>query len=207
MRIEKKPISPLLVELPDKLVGERVIVRPLRPGDGPGLFEAVNESREHLRPWMPWTDKHVTPDHSEEVARRAHGRWLLREDLMVGIFSRTDGRYLGGSGLHRIQWDVPSFEIGYWIRASEEGKGYVSEAVKLLTGLAFDKLFANRVFIKCDSSNTRSAAIPQRLGFVHEATLRNAARTISGDLRDTMIFAMTPADYKAAPWSETRARS
>lgn len=200
MRIPSSKSSPLLLELPGELIGERVVVRPLRPGDGAALWEAVDESREHLRPWMPWVDKHVTPDQSEETARRAHGRWLLREDLMVGIFARGTGRYLGGSGLHRIEWDVPSFEIGYWVRKSEAGKGYVTEAVKLLCGLAFDELSANRVFIKCDANNTRSAAVPKRLGFVHEATLRNASRAISGDLRDTLIFALTPADYQAAPW-------
>lgn len=202
MRIPAEKPSPILQALPDQLFGERVVVRPLRPGDGPALWEAVEESREHLRPWMPWVDKHVTPNHSEEVARRAHGRWLLREDLMVGIFERESGRYLGGSGLHRIEWDIPSFEIGYWIRHSEEGKGYVSEAVRLLVGLAFDQLGANRVFIKCDSNNPRSAAVARRLGFIHEATLRNAGRTTRGALRDTLIFALIPADYRALPWRE-----
>ncbi|HEX5324870.1 MAG TPA: GNAT family N-acetyltransferase [Capsulimonadaceae bacterium] len=200
MRPPAKAITPIMQPIPDELAGERVLVRPLRPGDGAAIWEAVDESREHLRPWMPWVEKHVTPEHSEDVARRAHGRWILREDLMVGIFDLATGRYLGGSGLHRIEWDIPSFEIGYWIRVSEEGKGYVSEAVKLLCGLAFEHLFANRVFIKCDSNNTRSAAVPKRLGFVHEATLRNAGKTPTGELRDTMIFAMTPLDYQAAPW-------
>lgn len=195
---EKKP--PILQPLPDELIGERVIVRPLRAGDGQGMWEAVDESREHLRPWMPWADKHVNPAHSEEVARRAEGLWLLREDLAVGIFERETGRYLGGSGLHRIEWEIPSFEIGYWVRVSEEGKGYVSEAVQLLVGLAFDHLNANRVFIKCDSNNARSTAVAKRLGFIHEATLRNSARTPAGELRDTLIFALTPADYQALPW-------
>lgn len=185
----------ILQELPEELVGERVIVRPYRPGDGAALWEAIEESREHLRPWMPWVGEHKSPDDSEAYARRAQARWMLRDDLPVGFWERVTGRYLGGSGLHRIDWDVPSFEIGYWIRASAEGKGFVTEAVRLLCGLAFETLGANRVFIRCDSRNGRSAAVPRRLGFVHEATLRNDARSLSGDLRDTFSFSMTPEDY------------
>ncbi|HZT42355.1 MAG TPA: GNAT family N-acetyltransferase [Chthonomonadaceae bacterium] len=196
--MEEGKTARILRELPEELVGKRVIVRPYRPGDGAALFEAIDESREHLAPWMPWTKEHKTPDDSEAYARRSQARWLLREDLGVGLWERETGRYLGGSGLHRIQWDVPSFEIGYWIRASAEGKGYMTEAVRLLCRLAFDTLEANRVFIRCDSRNTRSAAIPRRLGFQHEATLRNDARSLSGELRDTFHFAMTPEDYARA---------
>ena len=185
----------ILQHLPEELVGERVLVRPYRPGDGTALFEAVDESREHLRPWMPWAEQHRTSDDSEAYARRSHARWLLREDLSMGFWERDTNRYLGGSGLHRIDWDVPSFEIGYWIRASAEGRGFVTETVRLLCTLAFETLKANRVFIRCDSRNARSAAIPRRLGFVHESTLRNDARALSGDLRDTFSFSMTPEDY------------
>ena len=40
-----------------------------------------------------------------------------------------DGRFLGSSGLHRIDWDVPKFEIGYWCRTSLARRGYITEAV------------------------------------------------------------------------------
>lgn len=196
--MEEDKTARILRELPEELVGERVIVRPYRASDGAAVFEAIDESREHLAPWMPWVKEHKTPDDSEAFARRANARWLLREDLGVGLWERDAGRYLGGSGLHRIQWDVPSFEIGYWIRASAEGKGYMTEAVRLLCRLAFETLDANRVFIRCDSRNTRSAAIPRRLGFQHECTARNDARSLSGELRDTFTFAMTPEDYARA---------
>ncbi len=187
--------NPLLWDLPEELAGERVLVRPYRPGDGDALWEAVEESREHLRPWMPWVGDHKSPADSEAYARRAQARWLLREDLSVGVWERVTGRFLGGSGLHQADLDVPAFEIGYWLRASAEGRGYMTEAAALLCRLAFETLKANRVCIQCDSRNVRSAAIPRRLLFVQEATLRNHHRDTSGELRDTLIFALTPEDY------------
>ena len=64
----------------------------------------------------------------------------------------------------------------------------------LLVRLAFDQLHAERVEIRCDARNPRSAAVPRRLGFVHEATLRRARRTVDNELADTLVFALTRAD-------------
>lgn len=191
--------QPILLDLPDQLLGERVLVRPYRAGDGAALWEAIEESREHILPWLPWGDKHGSPADSEISVRKWQAKWLLREDLALGIWERATGHYLGGSGLHRAHWDVPSFEIGYWLRRSAEGHGYMTEAVQLLCQLAFETLAANRVFIRVASGNHRSAAIPRRLGFVQEATLRNDMRDASGELRDMLVFAMTPQDYASRP--------
>jgi ribosomal-protein-serine acetyltransferase len=196
-------IPPILRELPDELLGERVQVRPYRAGDGAALWEAVEESREHILPWLPWGDQHRSPTDSEAFVRKCQARWLLREDLPVGIWERATGRFLGGSGLHIVDWEVPSFEIGYWLRRSAVGQGYMTEVVRLLCGLAFETLAANRVFIRCAAGNLRSAAVPRRLGFVHEATLRNDKRNTTGELFAMLVFAMTPEDYAKAQIEKT----
>jgi RimJ/RimL family protein N-acetyltransferase len=183
-----------LIPLPDELRGPRVLLRPYRAGDAEALFEAVQESREHLRPWMPWADGHQTIEDSREYVNRSAARWVLREDLSVGVWEARGRRYLGGSGMHRINWRLRRFEIGYWLRASAEGQGYVTETVHLLTNLAFDRLDANRVEIRCDARNMRSAAVAERLGFLREARLRNNELAADGSLRDTLIFALVRAD-------------
>ena len=198
-----EPITPpILRDLPDELVGERILIRPLRPGDGAAIFEAVDESREQIGPWLPWVEKTRSVEDQEQAARRGAARWLLREDLMVGLWDRETGRYLGGSGLHRMDWTVPSFEIGYWLRVSAWGQGYITEAVQVLCRFAFETLDANRVEIRCDAKNTRSSAVPKRLGFVQEALLRNDVRDGAGNLRDTRVYALTPDDYANASWQD-----
>jgi ribosomal-protein-serine acetyltransferase len=185
-----------LIPLFEELRGTRVIVRPYQLDDADELFAAVEESRQHLWPWMPWVNQHQTVEDSRDFILRTQAKWLLREDdLTVGFFEAGSGRYLGGSGLHIRGWDVPAFEIGYWIRASAEGHGYVAETVKLLTDFAFASLGAQRVMIRCDARNTRSAAVAERLGFVREALLRNELRThTDSELRDTLIFSLIPSD-------------
>ena len=189
------PKQHTLIPLFEELRGPRVIVRPYQVEDADALFAAVEESRQHLWPWMPWVTQHQNVADSRDFILRSQAKWLLREDDMnVGVFAADDGRYLGGSGLHIRSWDVPVFEIGYWLRASAEGRGYMAETVKLLTDFAFDALDAQRVFIRCDARNARSAAVAERLGFVREARLRNDVRDAEGALRDTLIFSLIPGD-------------
>ncbi len=88
--------------------------------------------------------------------------------------------------------------MGYWIRASEEGRGYVQEAVRVLTRAAFEYVGANRVMVRCDSTNERSRHVIARAGFVSEGTMRRTGLRRDGSLRDTLVFAMIREDYEAA---------
>jgi RimJ/RimL family protein N-acetyltransferase len=192
---KREAMPPILRDLPDELCGERVVLRPFRAGDGAALWEATEESRDHIRPWLPWGEETRAPADSEAYARRSLARWMSREELPLGIWERTTGRFLGGTGLHRIRWEIPAFEIGYWLRRSAVGQGYMTETVRVLCHFAFEGLSANRVEIRVDARNDRSAAVPRRLGFVHEATVRNESIGAEGELRDMLLFGMIPEDY------------
>jgi len=149
---------------------------------------AIVESLDHLRPWMPWAQTAPTVEESEANVRKAHLEFLARNDLRFHLFRKEDGRYVGSTGLHRMRWEVPSFEIGYWVRKSEEGKGYITESTEALTAFALDVLGARRVEIRLDPTNARSRAVPERLGFELEGVLRCDGRDPAGRLRDTMVF-------------------
>ena len=187
--------NPLLLEVPAELPGARIVLRAFRDDEAPMLWEAVDSSRPHLTAWMPWVNEHSSLEFSRDYVRRMQAKWILREDFPMGIWRLADGRLLGATGLHRIDWAIPAMEIGYWLRPDAAGAGYATEAVQLLVRLAFGQLQAERVEIRCDALNLRSAAIPRRLGFVHEATLRCARRNADNALADTLVFALTRADH------------
>ena len=109
-----KPKEPPVVlrDVPEELVGKRILIRPFLPDDAQAIFDAIYESREHLYPWLPFATPDYNLQEAQAFARRAQARWILREDMPVGIWRREDGQYLGGTGLHRIDWTVPHFEIG-----------------------------------------------------------------------------------------------
>ena len=185
-----------LIPMFEELHGERVIIRPYRESDAQDVFEAVGESRDHLRPWLPFADAHQTVEETRDWIIHQVAAWLLREDMTLGMWEVATYRYLGGTGFHPHDWDIGYFEIGYWIRASAEGHGYVTEAVRLLTDFVFHTLKANRLEIRCDELNVRSAAIPRRLGFVEEGQLRNLLSAHDGRLRTMIIFSLIPGEWQ-----------
>lgn len=188
-------LKPILLDVSSELIGDRILLRAFRDSDASALWSAVDTSRERLARWMPWVKDHNSLEFSREYVRRMQARWILREDMPMGIWRKDDGRLLGSAGLHRFDWEVPAMEIGYWTCTEAEGKGVVTEAVELIKCFAFNELRAERVTILCDGKNLRSARVPPRAGFVHEATLRADRRNAEGILSDTEVFAMTRADF------------
>lgn len=184
-------MNPILIDLPEEIKTPRLVLRHLKPGDGPMLNEVVCQEIEHLRPWLPWARQAPTVEESEEHCRRSYARWILREDLGILVLERETGRLLGGSGLHRISWEVPRFEIGYWLRKDAEGRGLMTEAALALTHFAFLSFAAKRVEIRCEVENRRSAAIPERLGYRPEGVLRHQLIGTDGTPKDMAVYART----------------
>ncbi len=188
---------PLIQQLPESFESERLILRVPRAGDGAQLFEAINESHERLKPWFPWAQELSRLEERELWVRQSYSKYLLNEDMPLGLYLKVDGKLIGGSGLHYRGLHIPAFEIGYWIRTEYEGKGYISEAVRAITRFAFDVAKANRVFIRCDMDNLRSQSVAKRAGYQFEGRMRNYERKAdSGELTDMLFFGMTRADYE-----------
>jgi RimJ/RimL family protein N-acetyltransferase len=198
-----QPRHPTLIPLPDEWRTERIVIRPYRATDAEGLFAAIDESRATLAPWLPWVDHHERADDTRDFCLRSLANWIARTTLEVGIFDAHDGTPLGATGFPRLDWRARTFEIGYWLRLSTTGHGYISEAVRELTRFAFAELAANRVEIRCDARNERSRHVAERLGFLREGCLRSNELDPTGQPRDTLVFALIPEDYRrvSAEWA------
>ncbi len=179
---------PRLRPIPDEHTTERLILRAPRAGDGIMVNEAVMDSFEALNQWMPWARMRPSIAESETHVRESAARHRTREELSYLIFKASGGMLCGIISLHHIDWDVPKFELGYWIRTRFSGQGYMTEAVVALTDWCMHDLSAIRMEIRCDALNTRSSAVALRAGYTLEATLRKEARNMSGGLRDTQIY-------------------
>ena len=151
---------------------ERLVIRCWNPQDAPSLQAAVQVNIEHLRPFMPWVNSE--PEALETKIERLRGfraAFDRDENYTYAIFDREDRRVLGGTGLHpRV--GAGAIEIGYWIHKDFIGQGLASETAAALTKVAFEIHQLRRVEIHCAPENVRSAAVPCKLGFTHEATLR-----------------------------------
>jgi RimJ/RimL family protein N-acetyltransferase len=190
---------PILRDFPASFETERLVIRAPMAGDGAEMCAAVIESLPQLRPWLPWVHDAPTPDEYEENVREAQARFLLRQDLRLQLYLRSEPSTLvGSSGLHHIDWDAGRFEIGYWVRTRFAGQGYVTEAVRGVAGYAFRELGANRLEIWCDIRNERSAQVARRVGFVHEGTYVDSWRAADDTLATGLCFRMLRSEADQA---------
>lgn len=182
------PIDPILISMPESFESSRLLIRAAIWGDGAAVNEAVRESTAELSPWMPWAQRIPSVEESEASIRKSRLQFLERKDIRLLLVNKKTGQLVGSSGLHRIDWQVRKFEIGYWVRTSCAGQGYITEAVAAIADFAIQELLANRLEIRCDSRNTQSARVAERAGFTLEGILRNDKLDVQGALRDTMIY-------------------
>lgn len=186
----------ILLDIPDQIETERLLIRVPQPGDGQAIFDAVTESHARLKPWFPWAQKVSSLEEYEIHMRKQHANFLLKADIMLLIFLKEGGRLIGASGLHPRGWEVPKFEIGYWIRTGCEGKGYIIETVCGVTKFGFETVGAKRIFIRCDERNLRSQSVAKRAGYIYEGTFHNyEPRHDAEGLCNMIYYAMTDADY------------
>lgn len=126
------------------------------------LHQAIEASRAHLRPWMPWADQSRAD--TLTFLERAADDWATGRSFGYVIVDADDGSVLGGTGLHDRS-GPDALEIGYWRRADAGGRGLVTAAGRALTDAALALPMIKQVEIHCDEANTASAAIPRRLGY------------------------------------------
>lgn len=188
-------MKPIMREFPYEFESERLTIRGPLPGDETAVHQAVVESQEDLKPWMPWAVEIASvEDHAVRV-REEQLNYLARSKMWMLLFLKGTDILVGCSGYPRFNWEVPGVEIGYWVRTGYGGHGYITESTARLTDLAFSQLGAKRVEIHCDVLNERSAAVPRRLGFTLEGILQhNCRHHLTNELRNTMIFAKVQPD-------------
>ena len=183
---------PILIDLPNQLAGERVLARQYTRR---GCRGAARHDRSiavtppalatRLRP------RTLARRYCASRSRRSQAQWTLRESFSMGLFL-LNGTLIGDLRLRPTNWQIPAFDIAYWLRPDAIGHGYAAEAVRLLTSFAFERLGARRVAISCDPANTRSASVAQRLGYLLEGRLRNSAIGPDGQPCDLLCSRLPP---------------
>ena len=179
-----------LLAIPEQIETERMVLRAAQADDGPDAFAAVLESVDELAPWMPWVHPEPKLAASVEFHQMAQSKWATREMLDFQWIDKTSGELIGKGGFHTINWEVPKFEIGYWVRTSMGGRGYCTEAVNALVAFSKQQLGARRLEICSDPRNGKSRRVAERCGFGMEGILRQNMRDPYGGLRDSCMYAM-----------------
>ncbi|MCX5398935.1 GNAT family N-acetyltransferase [Streptomyces sp. NBC_00102] len=155
------------VQPPDVLHCDRIELRRWHADMIEGLDRAITESREHLRPWMPFAATHDRAQ-GEGFLAFAEKEWLAGEGYNYAILS--DGVVVGSCGLHR-RIGPHGLEIGYWLHHAWTGQGLATMAAAALVRAAGELPGIDHVEIHHDEANVASGAVARRLGFTEVARI------------------------------------
>ncbi len=179
------------------LIGDKIYLRPLEFSDTTSMAAWMNDHdvTRTLQMFRPMN----------EESERAFVERVTRSDteIALGIVTRSADRFIGTAGLMQIHWRERQACFGISIGdKSCWGRGYGTEATRLVTGYAFETLNLNRVWLHVYDFNHAGIRAYERVGFRREGVLRQGAFR-EGKYHDVHVMAMLREDW-TSPRPERR---
>ncbi|WP_066054030.1 GNAT family N-acetyltransferase [Robertmurraya korlensis] len=111
-------------------------------------------------------------------------------DYYFGIFLQSTGALIGTMQLFQVlRGSLQSAYIGYFLDKEHNGKGYTTEAAKLLVSFGFENLKLHRIEAGVMPHNIASIRVLQKAGFEKEGIARKNVR-INGKWEDHQVLAI-----------------
>ncbi len=182
-----------------RLVGPRVVLRPLEPADGDAWREVRARNRDWLEPWEPLPEPGSPDLLRDPSAFRARCASAARQRHLdsahaMGIFLH-DGTVVGEMNLSGIQrGPFQNAYIGYWIDEAHAGQGITPEALVLMIRFAFENLNLHRIQVAIVPRNQASRRVAEKLALREEGVSQGYLQ-IRGTWEDHVRYAMTVEEW------------
>jgi ribosomal-protein-serine acetyltransferase len=183
-------MSPLCIRVDDEI---ELRLNELRYADE--YFALIVRNIEHLRVWMPWAAPEPSLEATVTFMKGNMQQFAEGIGLPTNLWYR--GQLVGAINYPRMSWEKRKAEIGYWLDKDMQGKGIITRAAKTLVTYAFQEYGLNKVEIHAAAENHRSRAVPERLGFIQEGTIRQDA-WLNGKVHDMIIYGMLANEWQNA---------
>lgn len=167
----------------------------LMPHHAHEFFDLVETNRVYWSEWHPWVHGITDLASATRFIQRDLTRLAEGTDIRFGL--RYQGRLVGRTTFSHIVPSTRKVEIGYQLDERHTGKGIITRAVRAMLNDAFSEWGMQKVEILCATHNTKSRAIPERLGFQHEGIIRHGDR-VNGEYHDLVIYGLLAEEWKPA---------
>ena len=166
----------LQIEPSTQIESERLIIRKFEKGDGKGLFSLLerNDNRTLLKKHVDEATDVKSLEDAETRVKSLSADWDVRNRFVMGVWSKKTTEFIGNIWIEPKKWEVPSFEIGYYLDQGYIGKGLATEAVKRSIEFIFEELKAYKIILITRDTNERSYLLAERLKFVKEGHFRDS---------------------------------
>jgi ribosomal-protein-serine acetyltransferase len=177
---------------PTFALDEQRRLRLVEESDADEVYAVIDANRAYLSEWMPWAEGQ-TLDGTRAFIRKSARQHADNQGFQAAMVDAD--AIVGSIGYHRLDWENLATSIGYWIAESAQGRGTATLAVTALVDHAFAVWELNRVEIQAGVENTRSRAIPERLGFTLEGVRRQAER-VGDRFVDHAVYSMLASEWR-----------
>lgn len=174
-------------------IDDEIKLRMLEARHADSLFVLVDSNRQHLRRWLPWLDANIAASNTLDFIRATRRQLADDAGFVAGIWYRDE--LAGVIGHNRVDWDNRMSWLGYWLAEGFQGKGIMTRSCRALINHAFAELDLNRIDIRCAVENSRSRAIPERLGFHQEGVIRQAEWIYDGFV-DHVVYGLLRSEWR-----------
>ncbi|MGY4794832.1 GNAT family N-acetyltransferase [Lysinibacillus fusiformis] len=174
-------------------INQDLALRMITPEDAEKVFALTDASREYLKEWLPWLDfTRELADTKAYIEGCIKGHKANSSLSLVILFNNE---IVGIAGFNTINPSNKIGTIGYWLSEGAQGHGIMTKTVKALLQYAFETLKLHKVEIRVAEANHKSRAIPERLGFMQEGTIR-AAEWLYDHYVDHVIYGLLVNEWQ-----------
>jgi RimJ/RimL family protein N-acetyltransferase len=175
---------------------ERLLLRPFAATDLDALF-AIH-SRADVARYLYW-DPRTAAEVREVLARKARSTAIAAEGDNVSLAAvlESTGELIGDCNLHWLSREHRQGEIGFVFHPEHHGRGYATEAARILLRLAFEDLGLHRVIGRLEARNAASARVLERLGMRREAHLVEN-EYVKGEWQSEVVYALLDREWRGA---------
>jgi ribosomal-protein-serine acetyltransferase len=184
--------NPTRTILPEIIVDEEITLRLQSPDNAEAMHEIIDAERDRLAQLRSVTSAKTVAEHRKRLEELDADRAAGNSVEYAIWFS---GALAGEVGFQELEGDNNAGLMHYWLRESCTGKGIMTRAARALTRYGFEHLNLNRIEISMVTSNDASRAIPARLGYQYEGTLRDEIVRL-GEHHDLAIYSMLAGEWQ-----------
>jgi len=194
--VRDEMLHKLLLDIPKRLDTERLTIRKYAEGDGRELYLLLERSnnRKFLRENVEEVSSIKTEREAEIKVRKHSAEWFARDRFVMGIWLKSENIYVGEIWIEPKKWEVPSFEIGWFLDQGYQKRGIATEAARRSLEFLFNDLSAHKVIVITRDTNPRSWKLAERLGFRREGHLRES-RIENGKRYGLLYYGMLRTEF------------
>ena len=177
------------------LTGTLIKLRIHRASDADSIYKNIRD--KEIRKYTLNIPFPYTKAHAVDFIKQATTNRKLKSAYEFAITSTNDNEVIGGISLMNLDWKNKNAELGYWLGKKYRNKGYISEAIKLILGFAFNELKLNRISARLWEKNLASIKVLKKNKFKKEGLLREMVFK-AGKWQNDLVYAVIRKDWVAS---------